>query len=570
VNDAIDWICGVRTPKEIAAVMEESKQMRMTQLEFAHTMTDVQRNFWMKEYPGVLDKLKKFYAVCFADEDFALVGLIDRERELLVKSFVAVSDTKFQTSHLTLAMNFCGDSCIGKSLITDAVSDIVAMYYQGVPFDPVQKFVAGDTKHWDSLNNGTKLVIVDDLDADKLYGESRGDRGINGSLCSLLINLVNYMPFTPPMACADQKGKINPNPYALLISSNESHRYGDIGLMGDPTAGARRLISVEVELRHNFRSLSGGLDPSLVGDFYVDSPWLFTIRRYDTDAAVIANKGVENPSFMPSLYKVSSATQTVEFDDIGKLTDEETLTVSQLPREDGLYTYTKQCKRVPLAVLRDWIVEELDSYKSRSSVVNVAKDKTFSNSKDYFANRDAHVGVTPQARGRLDFYEHTDFAPFWPMWAFCGKICTTDEEVVSESTVYATFGWTRWFLRWLAIYFRLFTFPFFLMITRLTGGAPSGVLVNLRVFYVSFFFNMIMVSSVFGSATNPVFGFIRQIFSYRVLPTISSYLVGLPTYDFFSFYYACCLSPYRYLTEAQEGLAFDCGRHVCWFVNSYD
>lgn len=528
VNDAIDWVCNTRTPSHIAAVLEESKRLRTVQLEFAHTMTDTQRARWMKDCPGVMLKLRELYGKCFADEEYALVGLIDRERELLVKSNVAVSDTKFQHNHLTLAMNFCGNSSIGKSLITDAVSDVVAMYYQGVPFDTSQKFIAGDTKHWDALNNGTKLIIVDDLDADKLAGESRSDRGINGSLCSLLINLVNYIPFTPAMACAEQKGKVTPNPYALIMSSNENNKFGDIAQMGDPTAGARRMIYVDVKLRDKFRSkTTGGFDPKLAGDFYADSPWLFTIMRYDIQEAVTANETKKDPLFYTHLYKVDSVTQTIDpsildlpVDQWG-LTDEEVITVSDAPRQDGLHTYTKKCKDVPISVLRDWIVEEFDSYKGRSDVVDKAKDKTLSNSKDYFANRDARISVVPQSRGKFDFYEHSDAASVWPMWVFCGKVLATDNDVVVESTAYSTLGWFQWFYRWVTICCRLCYFPVLLLAARCIGNAPSGVIVNLQVFYITCFINMCLMTSALGSSQSPVLELFRLIITTVFTPYIS-------------------------------------------------
>lgn len=533
ISSGIDWVCEERTPSPLAKLLQESKDLRKTQLEYKYTMSSPQRRGWLREYPRVHTELKQFYAESFANEDFSLVNMIDRERELLVKAYVDVCDTQPESCQQTMAINFCGNSSVGKSLITKNVADIVGFYYQGEPYDPSQEFIIGDTKHWDGASNGVKVMYLDDLDADKLDGESRADRGINGSLCSLLINLVNRISFTPPMAQAHDKGKVHPNPHLLIISSNENNEFGDIRFMRDPTAGARRLISVRVKLKEEFRLLSekGGVNPfSLIDDVYTNTPWLFDIRRYDVNTASNANLGLEKMKFYPENYKLDKVRLRISRADVGQLSEEEAKTLSLIPDENGFHTYVKVTKDVDFSVLREWIVAELDSYQSSSDVIDRFEEKNLAANAAYSRER---TRIIPQAGGDrglfgLGFYERTNDISQWPQWAFDGVASSSGASVVASSVNYTRLGLYGKALQWVGIMFRLFVqFPLLLVIARLLGNAPSGVRSNLRSFYATCFVNACVLACV-GRSQSRIASLAKSFLGTYVTPFATRRLAGLP------------------------------------------
>lgn len=542
VGSGIDWICEERTPTHLSDILQQSKLLRQIQLEYRLTMNDTQRRDWMREYPRVHTQLKELYEECFSNEEYNLVNMIDRERELLTKAYVEVCDTKPVSCQQTLAINFCGDSSIGKSLITKNLADIVGFYYQGEPYDTHQKFIIGDTKHWDGAHNGVKVMYLDDLDADKLDGEARSDRGINGSLCSLLINLVNRMAFTPPMAQAQDKGKIHPNPHLLIISSNKNNEFGDIKYMRDPTAGARRLISVSARLKEEFRLLSekGGVDPHLLtDDVYTNCPWEFDVRRYDVATSTEANRGLERMRFYPQNYLIDKVRLRVCPSDVENLSEEESKTLSLVPDDEGFHTYVKRTENIDFRTLREWIVAELDSYQSASTVIDTFEEKNLAanaayNQRRSFSQRLASMRIDPQAGGDrgmlgLGFYERTNDISQWPQWAFDGVASSSGASVVRSSVQYAMLSPRQRFCRWVGIMFRLFVqFPVFLVLAALVGSAPSGIRANLRAFYATCFVNACVLACTTGGSQSRVRSFARTILNTYVTPFATKRLAGLP------------------------------------------
>lgn len=536
VSSGIDWVCEEHIPPDVAKTLMDSKEHRRIQLEFRLTMSDVQRRGWEKIYPDIRTRLKAHYAECFAKEEYTLVNMIDRERELLDKAAVEVSDTKPSSCQQTMAINFCGDSSTGKSMITKCVADIVGFYYQGEPYDANQKLIIGDTKFWDGAHNGIKVMYLDDLDADKLDGESRCDRGINGSLCSLLINLVNRISFTPPMAQAQDKGKIHPNPHLLIISSNENNEFGDIRFMRDPTAGARRLISVRVKLKEEFRLLSerGGVDPyTLIDDVYTKSPWLFDIRRYDVASAVAANRGLDKMKFYPNLYKVDKVRLPIRPTDIDNLSEDERLTLSVLPDADGFHSYIKRTENVDFSVLREWVVAELDRYQDAGDVIDKFEDKNLAAEKAFNLRRTAAHNIQPQSGGDyglfgLGFYEHTNDISRWPLWAFDGVASSSGASVVTSTLQYSELSFIRKAGRWFGILFRLFVqFPALLFLASMLGIAPSGFRTNLRVFYTTCFVNACVLACVTGRSQSFCGSLAKTITNTYIAPFATRRLAGL-------------------------------------------
>lgn len=302
VSSIVDYLFSSGPPDEVQRVLLESKRLREEFQTHRHGMSSSKRTSWSDSYIPVNQKLIRFYEEYFRTGEYHVVALVDRERELLTTAHIELMATRVTSVPVPLSLNIVGSPSIGKSSITNTILGIISNALYGCKYDKREIAYVSESKYFDQIGNQTKVLVADDIMAAVRAGEKSDS--IKANIPQLLINAVNSTPFAPVMAEAHMKGKINLSLDAVIMTSNEANKYGGVDLMATPSAGARRMILVEVTLLPCHTQPAGGIDYSLSREsFFRDCPWRFTVKEYNIGKAAAANQGSFKEVLHTKLYE---------------------------------------------------------------------------------------------------------------------------------------------------------------------------------------------------------------------------------------------------------------------------
>lgn len=173
---------------------------------------------------------------------------------------------------------FYGASSVGKSSSAKMVLTNVLNFNKRGCTDEYICVIQPTDKFYSTYKANVTGVIVDDL-ANTNHLKAVVDPA------SLLISLVNNIPFYAPKAEAAEKGKINVRPAVVVVTTNKQDLEANIW-SNEPISVVRRLkYHIEVKVRPEY-STNNGLDPNKIPDSEkqillrtgIQDLWLFTVR----------------------------------------------------------------------------------------------------------------------------------------------------------------------------------------------------------------------------------------------------------------------------------------------------
>lgn len=473
-DDTIDWIMSDRMNMDVSKTLTAAKAMREYYKVNKYTLSATQRVKWKDDFHYVHRRLVELFEKEVKKGNITHINTLDREREMLHACFVEILSIRPESSKEPLALIISGAAGIGKSLLSNLIMDAVGMLLQGSVYDPSQVTAVGPTKFWDNLDNATKVVIIDDIMAGVLKGTPPGSQMVNSRIGEALVSIVNSMVWQPNMASLDQKGKTFPDISLLLCTANVENQYGDMAMMRCPTAAARRVVMMQVELKTEFTGPDGKLSLSLIDGNVIDNcPWRITIREYDVAAAERANKDTIATKLVPSAFRVTNL----------RVGDE------SVPMQD-----------VDSATVVKWVKQRVSDTSSRGSLADELRGKA--------RQRLAHL-VTPESLFDRSFYAEGNCGQ-WMSWVCSGQsACTRDEANA------ALWRCSKSYLACLMACYRVaFLFPLFLAFACVTSRVPRGFVGTMKLFYTMTFADL---------AIGIVTGQSSSFFSRNLAPLARSY-----------------------------------------------
>lgn len=203
---------------------------------------------------------------------------------------------------------FIGPSSLGKTTLMDMVNQLI-LGHLGVDDFPAAIFnVTAEGDHLDGATNGKRSFVMDDIGTKHptLSTSQGGDPQL-----SILIRLLNNIPYFPVMAALEDKGVVCCTPDIVQISSNLptlgiEHTYVN------PTIIERRIkYWVSVKVRPEFANAGGALSPEKMRAWSIANPgksadaWELSV--------VIKTAGVNAENKMHTINKVLAPMSTSAF-----------------------------------------------------------------------------------------------------------------------------------------------------------------------------------------------------------------------------------------------------------------
>jgi hypothetical protein len=225
-------------------------------------MTDILET----DYYGELqDLLKKIEALMLVSQGFDKRLAEDKYRQLNIM----IQNFTFFKIHCgfrraPFVVEYFGDSGVGKSTVCEQVSQYLFLS-QKLDNDPSRKYNQdGCKKHWDGVKSDVLEVKIDD------FANTRADK-MDHSPTQTIINICNNVPFSPPMASLNEKGKIFLEPELVSITTNvqdlDARYYSN-----NPHSIQRRAHYVlDVSVKTEFQNDNKGVDTSKVVAHYTEN-----------------------------------------------------------------------------------------------------------------------------------------------------------------------------------------------------------------------------------------------------------------------------------------------------------
>lgn len=150
-----------------------------------------------------------------------------------------------------LAIEYYGRSGVGKSTVS-AQTSYVIFKSAGIDTSDNSKYnLFAGKKHWDGIRSDVREIKIDD------HANTKATF-VDHSPCEDIIRIQNNIPFSPPQAELDKKGKVFVQPDLLTVTTNvqdlDAHTYSN-----NPTSIQRRMhIIVEVRVKKEFQKIVDG------------------------------------------------------------------------------------------------------------------------------------------------------------------------------------------------------------------------------------------------------------------------------------------------------------------------
>jgi len=285
ITRGLEFFVNASFPDEVNTLLKQSTVLRASVEECLLVMDCDTREDMLRDLNGMATQLTNMHLSMRGDR-FTVAQALLHELELVLKlkartSQCGVSSDRVQAP---LSLNIVGDPAIGKSEITNTLIDIIASIKNGgTYYQPNQRCKASLSKYWNNLTNESKIVIFDDLNASVRAGEKT--ESTHGKWAEGLIQMVNNCQFLPELAEAHLKGKIQPVLHAVISTSNEENKYGNIPGMGNKEAVFRRFHMIKCVLKNEFKTPEGKFDVAAVraaGDTIYDvNPWKMCFLKFN-------------------------------------------------------------------------------------------------------------------------------------------------------------------------------------------------------------------------------------------------------------------------------------------------
>jgi len=285
ITRGLEFFVNASFPDEVNALLKQSTVLRASVDECLLVMDCETREDMLRDLNSMATQLTNMH-LSVRGEKFTVAQALLHELELVLKlkaktSQCGVSSERVQAP---LSLNIVGDPAIGKTEITNTLIDIIASIKNGgTYYQPNQRCKASLSKYWNNLTNESKVVIFDDLNASVRAGEKT--ESTHGKWAEGLIQMVNNCQFLPELAEAHLKGKIQPVLDAVISTSNEENKYGNIPGMGNKEAVFRRFHMIKCVLKDQFKTPEGTFNVAAVraaGDTIYDvNPWKMCFLKFN-------------------------------------------------------------------------------------------------------------------------------------------------------------------------------------------------------------------------------------------------------------------------------------------------
>lgn len=311
VSRGVEYLVNWSFPDDINTLLRESSSLRESVETALMTMDREMQEEMIIGLTAVQDRLTSKH-MSVRNDKFTVAQALLRELDLVNKTLTTVRTCAVHAMRVPapLSIMLVGEPAIGKSELTKMVMYMIASVKRpgpnSMPYKAHEICTAPMSKYWNNLSNDTKIVIFDDVNALVKNGET--SQCVAANWAEQLIQLVNNQGFTPELAEAHRKGKVQPRLDAVISTANDENRFGNAPGMANVDAVFRRYDIVDVELRDEYKGSNGQIDFNLVAaageDIYSVNPWKLSYKKYNLQKARDLAKGsAAKRGIDPSLWE---------------------------------------------------------------------------------------------------------------------------------------------------------------------------------------------------------------------------------------------------------------------------
>jgi hypothetical protein len=311
VSRGVEYLVNWSFPDDVNTVLRESSLLREA---VENTLSSMDRNTRddMRDSLSAMQLRLATKHKRVQSDKFTVAQALLKEHEAVTKAITRLNSYAIHSMRVPapLSVMLVGEPAIGKSEITKILMYIIASVKRPgadcVPYKPSEICTAPMSKYWNGLDNNTRIVIFDDVNALLKNGDNTEKVAVNWA--EQLIQLVNNQGFTPELAEAHMKGTVQPQLHAVISTANGENRYGNAAGMANVDAVFRRYDMIDVELKDDFVGDNGQIDFNKVAaagaDLYTVNPWKLSYKKYDLKTArertrnSVTKRGIE-----PGLWK---------------------------------------------------------------------------------------------------------------------------------------------------------------------------------------------------------------------------------------------------------------------------
>lgn len=210
----------------------------------------------------------------------------------LIKARRQTEDASQKNRKAPFAVLVYGDSCVGKSKFCEVLFQYYAALFD-LPSDDCYRYVrCFSDEFWSGFKTFKWCIQIDDiaLQATKL--------GVMDKSLAELIQIVNGIPFNPPMAALEDKGKNPINPRFVIATGNTVDLNAD-AYFSYPLAVRRRLKYIfDVQVKPEYSEINNGMESGMLDPSKIPAPvegtfpdiWIIRVKVVKAQRATTKGK----------------------------------------------------------------------------------------------------------------------------------------------------------------------------------------------------------------------------------------------------------------------------------------